>query len=553
MSIPTETTALVIGGGPGGSYAASALAREGINTVLLEADIFPRYHVGESMVASIRHFLRFIDLDSTFNNHGFVKKTGAAFKLNNKRDAYTDFIVNAGPDSYAWNVIRSESDNLMFQHAGKSGAKIFDGVKVKDIEFAPLDGQNALKPEANPGRPVSATWTKKDGSSGEIKFDYLVDASGRAGIVSTKYMKNRSFNQDLKNVANWGYWKGAIQYGVGTPKEGQPFFEALQDGSGWAWFIPLHNGTTSVGVVMNQAMSTSKKQATELGGSEFYKQSIKEAVGVAHLLEHAELATDIKYASDWSYSASTYGSPYCRIVGDAGAFIDPYFSSGVHLALSGALSAATTICASIRGDCSEDVAWKWHSDQVSERYTRFLLVVLSATKQIRHKDAPVLNEEEDEGFDDAFSIIRPIIQGIADVNGTKTTQAELDKAVDFTFNAVKRNNPDASEAQIKDAVAKQMQNGANGHANGTNGDVKGKEWEDVKVDTMTAEEMRVMKMVKDTFKDYFTEDVHDGLVANIKQGSLGLIKAPMAAKMDAKKPAVENMFVEDAMMQKVAA
>ena len=183
----------------------------------------------------------------------------------------------------------------------------------------------------------------------------------------------------------------------------------LSDGSGWAWMIPLHNGTTSVGVVMNQALSTTKKQEMDsVSSAEFYKHSIKEARGIAHLLSKAELSSDIKYASDWSYYASTYGSPYLRIVGDAGAFIDPYFSSGVHLALSGALSAATTICAAIRGDCDEQIAWKWHSNKVNERYTRFLFVVLSATKQIRQKDAPVLHKDAGEGdFDNAFSIIRP--------------------------------------------------------------------------------------------------------------------------------------------------
>lgn len=159
---------------------------------------------------------------------------------------------------------------------------------------------------------------------------------------------------------------------------------------------------------MNQAMSTSKKHATDSPSSrDFYIESIQEARGVSHLLSKAELSSDIKYASDWSYSASTYGNPFLRIVGDAGAFIDPYFSSGVHLALSGALSAAVTISAAIRGDCNEQTAWKWHSNQVAERYTRFLLVVLGATKQIRHKDAPVLNESDEDGFDRAFSIIRP--------------------------------------------------------------------------------------------------------------------------------------------------
>lgn len=159
---------------------------------------------------------------------------------------------------------------------------------------------------------------------------------------------------------------------------------------------------------MNQALSADKKKALAPPSSkDFYFSSIQEARGVAHLLEKAELSTDIKHASDWSYNASTYASPYTRIVGDAGAFIDPYFSSGVHLALSGALSAAVTICASIKGDCEEGKAWKWHSRQISERYTRFLLVVLGATKQIRSKDAPIMNDESDDGFDNAFSIIRP--------------------------------------------------------------------------------------------------------------------------------------------------
>ena len=72
--IPTTTTVLVIGGGPAGSYAAAALAREGVDVTLLEADSFPRYHVGESMLASIRHLLRVIELDEVFDRYGFVVK-----------------------------------------------------------------------------------------------------------------------------------------------------------------------------------------------------------------------------------------------------------------------------------------------------------------------------------------------------------------------------------------------------------------------------------------------------------------------------------------------
>lgn len=121
-----------------------------------------------------------------------------------------------GSKGYAWNVVRSESDKLMFKHAGKSGVKIFDGVKVHSIKFMSQSDQNIPVDPNFPdlGQPVAATWSKKHGTVGEIKFEYLVDASGRNGIVSTKYMKNRKYNNGLKNVASWGYWKNATQYGI---------------------------------------------------------------------------------------------------------------------------------------------------------------------------------------------------------------------------------------------------------------------------------------------------------------------------------------------------
>ena len=144
------------------------------------------------------------------------------------RCSVTDFVAAGGPNGYAWNVIRSESDDLIFRHAGKSGAKIFDGVKVNSFEFLPLDNDSWSPEGSELGKPVSASWTKKDGSTGVIKFEYLVDASGRAGLISTKYLKNRRYNQGLKNVASWGYWKGAGTYAVGTAKEGNPYFEALE-------------------------------------------------------------------------------------------------------------------------------------------------------------------------------------------------------------------------------------------------------------------------------------------------------------------------------------
>jgi flavin-dependent dehydrogenase len=151
-------------------------------------------------------------------------------------DAYvgTDFLAAGGPNAYSWNVIRSESDYLMLKHASESGAKVFDAVKINSIEFvlSDIDTSKIEEKFPNPGRAVAASWSRKeDGATGTIKFDYLVDASGRVGIMSTKYLKNRKYNQGLKNVASWGYWKNTGRYAPGTYRDNQPFFEALTGNS----------------------------------------------------------------------------------------------------------------------------------------------------------------------------------------------------------------------------------------------------------------------------------------------------------------------------------
>ena len=224
------------------------------------------------------------------------------------------------------------------------------------------------------------------------------------------------------------------------------------DESGWAWLIPLHNGTVSVGIVMNQDIATAKKKAASPTPSakEFYIEQLKLAPNLRAILhsassfplaqdsycsspsqvkaeahqyeERAKLISEIKSASDYSYSASCYSIPHARIVGDAGCFIDPYFSSGVHLALSSALSAATTICASIKGTasgvssgrngeadegCTEEEAMDWHDKKVGVGYTRFLMVVLSAYRQIRKQQEPVLSDFAEDNFDRAFAHFRP--------------------------------------------------------------------------------------------------------------------------------------------------
>ncbi|KAL8936875.1 MAG: hypothetical protein Q9216_004700 [Gyalolechia sp. 2 TL-2023] len=546
MSVPTQTSVLVIGGGPAGSYAACCLAREGIETVVLEADKFPRYHVGESMLASIRHFMRFIELDQKFDAHGFRVKKGAVFKLNARPEVYTDFVAAGGPEGYAYNVVRSESDDMIFKHAAASGAQTFDETKVENIEWALTDEPwNSELP--NPGRPVSATWTRKDGTSGTIKFDDLIDASGRSGVITTKHLKNRKYNQGLKNIASWGYFKNMGTYGVGTHKEGQPYFEALEDASGWIWTIPLHNGTTSVGVVRNQAVATERKREMNSPSSkDYYLDCLKQAPGILKLVNDAELVSDIKNASDWSYSASAYAAPHTRVAGDAGCFIDPFFSSGVHLALTSGLAAATTICAVRKGQCDEATAAQWHSRKVAEGYTRFLLVVLSALKQIRQGDEAVLADFDEDGFDRAFAFFRPIIQGTSDISG-KLSQEEVCKTVDFCFQAFKP----VDEAEKRKVLQKLETVSIEKDSSTGNEAAPQKQTAQMLEANLDEDETKILNSIRarqmlkaeDTMNiEHIAADVLDGRRIHLERGNLGLVE-PAVGEMSKKAEDVMAMLI----------
>ncbi|KAF8801165.1 FAD/NAD(P)-binding domain-containing protein [Phlegmacium glaucopus] len=412
IELPKKTTVLVIGGGPAGSCAATILRREGHDVTLLETAKFPRYHVGESMLPPLRNYLKFIGLEDDFVKHGFLPKPGACFKLvQTLRETWTDFTA-LGPGYGTWNVIRSEMDELMLRHAQKEGVKVFEETKVESIDF-----------EGDPqtSRPISATWLKKDGDTGKIAFDWLVDASGRAGVMSTKYLRNRQMRENLRNVAVWGYWKDMKRHGVGTKRANSAWFEALTDETGWSWAIPLHDGTTSVGIVMHQNFSNKKKATPKADGSkpsltEHYLDQLQYVPGVQELMGEKGnfIPGSTKSTSDFSYSASKYSGDHFRIIGDAANFVDPFFSSGVHIAITGALSASTSICASMKGQIDEITSQAWHDAKVGIAHTRFLFVVLGAYRQMRLQSVPILSEVNADNFDKSFEMFRPVIFGLAD-------------------------------------------------------------------------------------------------------------------------------------------
>jgi len=466
---PSNVDVLIIGGGPSGSYAASVLALEGISVAVLEAAKFPRYHIGESLLPSVRNYLRFIGAEKKVAEYGFTRKPGGAIRFDhNKHEAYTDFVA-MGQENSSWNVVRSEFDDLLLKHARSCGASVFEQTKAVAVNFGsehdsrkkPLSVSWALTP---PGPEGQAQMIKESSDAmirGTTNFKYLIDTSGRAGLMSTKYLNNRYFNQALKNIAVWGYWRNVGSYGVGTPREGAPYFEALLDQSGWVWFIPVNNGTTSVGFCRNQEIHNEAKEYNPKDGKApfglpavpnpsnstvvaRYTSMFKLAPGIVKLItgKGSFVEGSIRSASDYSYSAPAYAGPGFRIAGDAGAFIDPFFSSGVHLALTSALSAAASVSASIKGDCTEEEAAKWHTARFSTSYTRFQLVVLSAYKQLRAQNMNILSDIDEDNYDRAFAFLRPVIQGNAEM-GARLYERELQESLDFCVKLFSATSPES--------------------------------------------------------------------------------------------------------------
>ncbi|KAJ7196283.1 putative halogenase [Mycena pura] len=516
QDIPSHSDVLVIGGGPSGSYAAAALAREGHQVTLLERDHFPRYHIGESMLPSCRPFMRYIGVEQKVVDFGFCVKPGAALKFDHKkREGYTDFI-DPNPNNAAWNVTRADFDDILLKNAAENGTNVFEGVGVTSILFSFQNEQ----------QPVAVNWQADTGLTGTTTFKYLVDASGRNGLMSTRYLKNRKFNKALRSVAFWGYWTGQNMYAPGTTRENATWLESLTDETGWAWFIPL-TGKVSVGIVLKEEVSKAKKAAAGLTGpdanAQHYHNQLKFVPGVQKLLANAKFEGEVQSAGDYSYSAPVHSGPNFRIVGDAGAFIDPFFSSGVHLAFNGGLAAAATISAAIRGDCTEEEASRFHTEKVGTSYTRFMLVVLAAYRQLTRQNDPVLSDVEEDNYDRAFDFIRPVIQGAADTDPT-VTEDMLQATLEFCEHAMGVTDPEMHEKVAKRVDPKYMSH--DGPLLSV-GEVKAIAGDDEEVELVLRRVQGRKTLEALHWQPNFRGESFHGLSIRLERGNLGLNRHPV--------------------------
>jgi flavin-dependent dehydrogenase len=317
---------LVIGGGPAGSTVSTFLARKGYQVTVLEKDRHPRFHIGESLLPCNMPILEELGAMQDLRAMGVVK-LGADFSLSTDtawRTYYFCKALNRTP-SHAYEVRRSEFDEMLFRNATKNGVDTREGVKVTSVEWE------------DRGRGPRTSIVKAVGPNGEpLSFEarYLVDATGRDTLLSKKLGLKRK-NPNHASAAIFGHFKGVTRRaGADQGNISIYWFD-----HGWMWFIPLQDDVMSIGAVCWPEYLKTRTGTTEA----FLMDTLRLAPMAYERVKKAELISEVRATGNYSYTSERMTGPGWVMVGDAFAFIDPVFSSGVYLAMNSAKLAAEAV------------------------------------------------------------------------------------------------------------------------------------------------------------------------------------------------------------------
>ncbi len=320
----SECDVLVIGGGPAGSTAAALLAERGYRVTLLEKTHHPRFHIGESLLPANLPLLEKLGVADQVKAIG-MEKWGAEFVSpwheHKQAFEFADALNKTMPMAYQ--VRRSEFDEILIRNAARKQARVVEGCQVHDVSFLPEQA----------GAVVHAK--HEDGSEEIVQARFVLDASGRDTFLGTR-LKVKKRNPEHNSTALYGHFSGAER----NCGKAEGHITIFWFEHGWFWFIPLADGTTSVGAVSwPYYLKTRNKKPLE----QFLLETIALCPALAARLEHAQLVSAVEATGNYSYVCDrTHGSNYL-LLGDAYTFIDPVFSSGVMLAMHSAFVGAETV------------------------------------------------------------------------------------------------------------------------------------------------------------------------------------------------------------------
>jgi flavin-dependent dehydrogenase len=320
---------LVIGGGPGGATIAALLAERGRDVVLVEKARHPRFHIGESLLPLNLPLFERLGVAAEIKAIG-MPKYGAEFVSPwHERSATFDF-ANAVDKShpYAYQVRRSEFDQILFRNAERKGAAAFEGCRVTGVEFNDAG--------------AAVTTRMENGSDHQWQTRFLVDASGRDTVLASQFGIKRR-NPQHNSAAIFGHFSGAAR----LPGKAAGNISLFWFDHGWFWFIPLHDGVTSVGAVCWPYYMKSRQTDPE----QFFLDTIALCPALAERLRDASLSSPVTATGNYSYEVKRATGRNYLLVGDAFTFIDPVFSTGVLFAMQSAFAGADAVAT-----CLDDAA-----------------------------------------------------------------------------------------------------------------------------------------------------------------------------------------------------
>ena len=318
----TDFDAIIIGGGPAGSTAASLIAMEGKHVLLLEREVFPRTHVGESLLPASLPIFDALGIREKISNAGFVEKYGAAMVWGNTREIWSWlFAETKGPYEHSYQVTRPEFDQILLENAASKGAIVKENCQV-------------IRPLVDDTDTVTGVeYFDEQQNLQTASAAITIDASGQQTLFAN-FFGLKNWDNDFRHLALYGYYTGGDH--LQPPDQGSILIESYENG--WAWKIPLHTGKSSVGLVLDEAWG--QKKIKQFGTDALFADEIDKLVEIKSLLNSATFDGETILIKDWSYLTKQMTGDGYILVGDAACFIDPLFSSGVHLALQGGVLAA---------------------------------------------------------------------------------------------------------------------------------------------------------------------------------------------------------------------
>ncbi len=323
---PDPAHVLVVGGGPGGSTAATLLARKGLRVTLVEKSRHPRFHIGESLLPMNMPIFERLGVFDQVMAIG-RRKLGADFPAPNAC-GYNVFrferTLNPGT-GYAVQIRREDLDLLLFNHAAACGVETLQETEVLGIEFA--------------ADAATARLRAADGTQSALRVDYVVDASGRNTLLGTALKLKRKHGRH-QSVALFAHFSG-VQRRTGADAGNISIYRFP---AGWVWMIPLPGDCMSIGAVCYPEYLKERRGSN----AEFLLATLSRIPGARDRIQGARIVGNLHATGNYSYLCSRMSGHRWIMVGDAFAFLDPIFSSGVYLAMNSAERAAEVVAASLR-------------------------------------------------------------------------------------------------------------------------------------------------------------------------------------------------------------